>query len=683
MIRIFLLMLLGTLAATEARSRPLQADDLAQMRTISDVAVSADGAFLAYTLSSTDLAADRRRKSVQVMRLDDRRSLPWLQVQADTHAPHWAPDHALYFLLRKAGHDQLWRRDGKTGTLRRIGPESLDVDSFAISPDGRHLAFWTALPEACGGNLQCALAGTHEKAGSGQAFDQLFVRHWRTWEDGARAQLFCAEIGRDGRLRPPTWISRGIEGRLSDKPMTDGRQLTFSADSSSVVFTARRAGLDRAWHTDSDLWKTSCTGDGTPENLTTENPAADSHPLLSRDSGHLIWLAASRPGRESDRRRIMLRDLSTGKTREVAAQWDRSPVNISLSAEAGFIPALADDAGERVLFSIRLSDGQPRRLSVPGSVEAYAAASKSTVYVHSRFDSPPELFLRSGDGEARLLSAHNHAGFAQIEFSRSHALSFAASDDVLVQGFVFEPLNRSDNDKVPVVLMIHGGPQGAFRDQFRSRWNPQLYTAQGFAVVAINIRGSTGYGQAFTDAVSRDWGGQPLEDLKMGWKAAMKAFPWLDAGNACAIGGSYGGYMVNWIAGRWPDGFRCLVNHAGIFDLRAMAFSSDEQWFVDAELGVPGHDEPALFDQHNPVTQVAAWKTPMLITHGQQDFRVPIEQGLAAFTALQRRGVDSRFVRYPDEAHLIAGPLNTIEWHGEILDWLKQYLGQTSKQKTD
>jgi dipeptidyl aminopeptidase/acylaminoacyl peptidase len=237
-----------------------------------------------------------------------------------------------------------------------------------------------------------------------------------------------------------------------------------------------------------------------------------------------------------------------------------------------------------------------------------------------------------------------------------------------------KPWNFAPGQRYPIAFIVHGGPQSSFANSWSYRWNPQFYAGAGYGVVFIDFHGSTGYGQAFTDSISEDWGGKPLEDLQKGLAAAVERFAWLDGDRACALGASYGGYMVNWIAGQWPDRFRCLVNHAGIFDNRSMYYTTEELWFPEWDHGGPYFENPAGHEKSNPAQFVTAWKSPMLVIHGGLDFRVPYAQGLASFTALQRRNIESRFLYYPDENHWILKPANSVQWHAEVIGWLDRHL---------
>jgi dipeptidyl aminopeptidase/acylaminoacyl peptidase len=252
--------------------------------------------------------------------------------------------------------------------------------------------------------------------------------------------------------------------------------------------------------------------------------------------------------------------------------------------------------------------------------------------------------------------------------------SFKGWNDETVYAYVMKPFGYAARKRFPIAFIVHGGPQGSFQNIWNYRWNAQAFAGRGYAVVAIDFHGSPGYGQAFTDSISKDWGGKPLIDLQRGLAAAIERYPWLDGSRACALGASYGGFMINWIAGNWPDGFRCLVNHDGLFDQRMMYYSTEELWFAEWENGGTYFDNPQGFEEFNPVNFVARWRTPMLVIHGEQDFRVPYTQGLATFTALQRRGIESKLVIFPDENHWVLKPANSLLWYSTVLDWLDAHL---------
>jgi dipeptidyl aminopeptidase/acylaminoacyl peptidase len=287
---------------------------------------------------------------------------------------------------------------------------------------------------------------------------------------------------------------------------------------------------------------------------------------------------------------------------------------------------------------------------------------------------PADLYMIAGGNAPRRLTDVNASRLADIRWGEAQQFSFTGAGGDKVFGHAMKPWIWEPGRRYPIAFIVHGGPQSSFANTWNYRWNPQVFAGAGFGVVFIDFHGSTGYGQAFTDSISNDWGGKPFEDLKAGLAAALEAHPWLDGDRACALGASYGGYMVNWIAGNWPDRFRCLVNHAGLFDNRLMYYSTEELWFPEWDHGGPYYENPEAHEKSNPANHVKAWKSPMLVIHGALDYRVPYSQGLATFTALQRRGIESRFLYFPDENHWILKPANSLQWHEEVLGWLAQHL---------
>jgi len=650
--------------------------DLVTMKRVSDPQIAPDGEQIAYTLRTTDLDGN---KGVRQIWLIDRKTGKTRQVTSgngNSDTPRWNADGQLYFLSTRSGSSQVWRLDPSGGEAQAVTSLPLDVGAFGLAPTGDRIALALETFPDCAADLDCSARKLKEQAASketGHRYDRLFVRHWDTWKDGTRSQLFAATL-KDGKAGLPAWVSRGLDGDVPTKPFGDDTDFSFTPDGRSLVFVLRVAGRTEAWSTNLDLWRAPADGSAAPENLTADNLAADFRPLLTPDGRQLVWLAQKRPGFESDRAWIRLRDLKTGVTRDIAPKWDRSPTSIALSSDGRTLYAVADDLGQTPLFAIQLSSGIVRKLTGPGSVSSFSVAEAGVVYAHNRLDVPDDLYLLGWNGGQKRLTQHNADRLNGIALSPYETFTFRGWNDEPVQGYVMKPAGFSPNGRYPIAFLIHGGPQTSMGNDFHYRWNPQVYAGRGYAVVAIDFHGSTGYGQAFTDSISGDWGGKPLVDLQKGLAHALAQYTWLDGSRACALGASYGGYMVNWIEGNWPGAFKCLVNHDGVFDNRSMAYSTEELWFDEWELGGTPYDKPENFERHNPVNHVAKWTTPMLVIHGGRDFRVPLEQGLGAFTALQRRGIESQFLHFPDENHWVLAPKNSLQWHDTVLSWLDKHL---------
>jgi dipeptidyl aminopeptidase/acylaminoacyl peptidase len=386
-----------------------------------------------------------------------------------------------------------------------------------------------------------------------------------------------------------------------------------------------------------------------------------------------------RAGFEADRFRIVLRSWPEGTTRVLTQAWDRSPGEIVWSSDGKTIYSSADNLGQHSLFAIDAATGTARTIvkdgtvSSPGVVPGPKGADR-IVYGLDTLNAPVELFSVKADGtDVRRVTDINHDAVAAARMGKPDQFTFKGANGDTVYAYVVTPADFDPAKKYPVAFLIHGGPQGSFGNHFHYRWNPQAYTGAGYAAVMVDFHGSTGYGQAFTDAISNDWGGKPFVDLQMGLAAAIDRYQWLDGDRVAALGASYGGYMINWIAGNWPDRFRCLVVHDGNLDERFAYYATEELWFPEWEHGGTPWDNPKDYAKHNPAEFVKNWKTPTLVIHSAQDFRVVETEGMATFTALQRLGIPSKFLYFPDENHFVLKPANSILWHDTVLGWIDQW----------
>jgi dipeptidyl aminopeptidase/acylaminoacyl peptidase len=334
----------------------------------------------------------------------------------------------------------------------------------------------------------------------------------------------------------------------------------------------------------------------------------------------------------------------------------------------------APDLGRTALFAVDVASGGVTQLVAGGTVRTPALAGNRLVFGYEDLRTPTELRSAKLDGsDMRTLTHVNDGRVATMRFGETEQMTFAGWNGETVHAWVIKPVDFDPSRRYPVAYLIHGGPQGSFPDHFHYRWNAQVYAGAGYGVVMVDFHGSTGYGQAFCDSIRQDWGGKPFEDLQRGLAAALERYAWMDGTRVAALGASYGGFMVNWIAGNWPDRFKCLVSHDGGLDERAGYFDTEELWFPEREYGGPPWEVPDAYEKHNPIHHVQKWKTPMLVIHGGRDFRLPETQGMMVFTALQRRGVPSRFIHFPSENHWVLKPKNSIFWHESVLEWLERW----------
>jgi len=593
-----------------------------------------------------------------------------------------ADGQTVYFLSAKNGSQQLYAQPTTGGTPRQLTDFPVDVDSFHVSPQGDRVAFSSGVFQDCGSDLACTskkLDAHKARKNTGEVFDSLFVRHWDTWADGRRNTLFVAPLpaAKAAAVKGASAISATLAGDAPSKPFGGNDDFTWSPDGKSVVAAIRVAGKQEPWSTNFDLYRLDAEGKQAPVNLTASNPAWDAGPVFSADGKTLYYRAMKRPGFEADRFGLMAMDVATGKTREIAPKWDRSAGEIVLSGDGTLIYTSADDMGEHRLFGVDIATGEAVVVADGGSIGSPVIAGTTLAYTKNSLKSGDQIVVAAFDGaNPREITPSAGQMLPDVAFGDYEQFQFKGWNNETVHGYVVKPYNYQEGKRYPVAFLIHGGPQGSFGNGWSYRWNPQTYAGQGYAVVMIDFHGSTGYGQAFTDAISQHWGDRPLEDLQKGWAAAQKQYPFLNGDKACALGASYGGFMVNWIAGNWNEPWKCLVNHDGVFDQRMMGYATEELWFTEWEQGGTPYEKAASYEKFNPVNHVSDWKKPILIVHGQLDYRIPVEQGLAAFTAAQRQGIESRFLYFPDENHWVLKPQNSVQWHDTVNGWLKQHIGE-------
>ncbi|HJZ86181.1 MAG TPA: S9 family peptidase [Polyangia bacterium] len=652
--------------------RGLTLGDQFQVTRIGALAVSPDGKTLVYEASTLDREANSRH--VDLWALATAGGTPRRLTSAGklNEHPSFAPDsQRIAYASDRDGTPQIWIHDLARATDTRLTQLALGASGPVVSADGKWIAFTSEMfigckDEACNHARVEAAKTAKVKA---REFDQLYVRHWMEWKD-KRMHLFVMPAAGG----PPRDLTPGGEDAPTWR-LHEPDDYGFTADSSALVF-ATKAARGEAWSTNSDLWEVKVTG-GAARRLT-QNPGDDASPRVAPDGKLVAYRAQARAGYESDRWRLQVLDRTQKRApREVATGFDRWVGELGWAPDGRTLYLAAEDRGRSVLWAVAPSGGEPRALSGGElSVDGFVAAGGGVVYfAGSASDRPPEIYRAQSSGSAapqqltHLGDALKHA----VELRRVEPLETTGADGAPIHGFLLKPTGFRPGVRYPTLLLVHGGPQGAWLDDWGSiRWSPQLYAARGYVVVLGNPRGSTGWGQAYTEAVSRDWGGKPLDDLLRLVDAAAK-LPYVDGHRMCALGASYGGYMINWMQGH-TDRFRCLVSHAGPFDQWSMYFQTEELWFPEWEMGGTPWQTGAAYDKWSPSHHVERFKTPQLVTHGELDFRVPVGEALGMFTALQRRGVASKLLLFPDEGHFVSKPQNVERWLGTIWTWLDQHL---------
>ena len=663
----------AALVATPAVARPMTATDMHMMRRMGAPSVSPDGKWAIFTLSTTDLAANKRNNALHSLDLTKTGAVPQpIQALAGAHDAVFGADGAVWYLAPVDGQDQLFRLM-LGGNPVQVSNVKGDISGFKISADGSRLIIFADRDLRCT-DFVCEGLPKSGKSGSARVYDQLFVRHWDTWaEPGVRGRIFAFPVASGKVTGPGVPVTGALVGDTPSKPFGGGEEIAISPDGRTVYFALREAGRIEPTSTNLDIFAAPADGSAPPTNLTPENDGTDNLPTVSPDGRSLAYFSMARAGYEADRQVLMVRDLASGQTRAVTANWDRSVGSIAWAKDGKSILVTAGDTMEEPVSRVDVASGKVTRLTGDGHAgNVNPLAGGGAIFTQNSSMAPDDLYRVDARGKVTRLTNVNRDLLAELDPVKFEKFSFTGANGDKVWGMKMKPVSTA---KLPIAFIVHGGPQGSFGNGWSYRWNPRLFTSPGYAVVSVDFHGSTGYGQAFTDAIRNNWGGWPLEDLQKGLAFATANDAQLDADNACALGASYGGYMMNWIAGQWPDRFKCLVQHDGVFDARAMAYETEELWFDEWEHGGKTYyEDPAAFERWNPVNHVAKWKTPMLVVTGEKDFRIPYTQGIASFTALQRRNIPSKLVVFPDENHWVLKPNNSIQWYGEVFGWMNEWL---------
>ena len=661
------------LTQSKEETHPFSVHDMLVMDRIGDPQVSPDGKWIVFTLRKTDLEENRGRTDLWLVGTDGKGLRRLTSHESGDYNPRWSKcGKRIWFLSSRSGSSQVWRIRIDGGEAEQVTHLPLDAGNLVVSPYGGYFAVtMEVFPEkGCPGCTKKKLDEIAEQKHSGLLFDKTFIRHWDTWKDGRRSHVFVMSC-KGGK---PVKVMKGMDADTPSKPFGGPEEITFTPDGKGLIFTARDAGTEEPWSTDFDLYYVPLDGSESPKCLTEENEAWDTRPVFSPDGKTLAYLAMSRPGYESDRFRIVLRSWPEDEERVLTEDWDYSPGSIVWSSDNKTIYTTASNLGQRSLFAIDVKTGKARIVVKEGRVSSPAVAGRRIVYGLNHLKSPVELYsVRSNGSDGRPITKINAKKVAAARMGDYEQFTFKGWNDETVYCYVVKPVDFDPHKEYPVAFLIHGGPQGSFGNNFHYRWNPQAYAGAGYAVVMVDFHGSVGYGQAFCDAIRGDWGGKPLVDLNKGLAAALDRYPWMDGDCVAALGASFGGFMINWIAGNWPDRFRCLVNHDGNLDERMAYFATEELWFPEWDhMGTPWTNAEG-YEKHNPVNYVRHWKTPMLVIQGALDFRIVESQGVSTFNALQRLGIPSKLLYFPDENHWVLKPHNSIQWHETVIGWLDHW----------
>jgi dipeptidyl aminopeptidase/acylaminoacyl peptidase len=659
-------------AAAAAEPHPFSVHDMVAMERLGDPQPSPDGKQVVFTRRTYDAAENKTRTNLWMVSIDGLSLRQVTSAKATDGSPRWSPDgRTIAFISNRGGSSQIWTIDVAGGEARQRTTFPVDVDNAQWSPDGTRLAFSAEVYPDCG-DLKCTAErdkDAEENPVKARLHTRLMFRHWDAWEDGKRSHIFVWRAGGG----EPVDLMKGVDADSPTKPFGGAEDFAWSPDGRQVAFTAKMTD-DAAWSTDLDVYLAAADGSGF-RCLTEPNEAVDVRPVFSPDGGRIAYLAMDRPGYEADRQRVAVYDVASGKSRILTQGWDRSADSLAWSADGKRIFVTAGEEARSKIFSVDAASGRVAPVIGEHYNAGVALAGRDRlVFGQDSLTSPVEIFSSRLDGsDLKQLTRINADRLAAARMSRPEEFWFKGALEHRVHGWIFKPVDYRPGRKYPVAFLVHGGPQGSWEDHFHYRWNPQAYAGAGYVTVTIDFHGSTGYGQAFTDAIRENWGGAPYEDLMKGLDHVMAAYDFVDGDRVCALGASYGGYMINWMAGQ-TDRFKCLVSHDGEFDLKNGYYTTEELWFPEWEQRGTPWERPESYERWSPSEHVARWKTPMLVIHGARDYRLPETEGFAVFTALQRRGVPSKFLYFPDENHWVLKAKNSILWHDTVIGWLDQWL---------
>jgi dipeptidyl aminopeptidase/acylaminoacyl peptidase len=654
--------------------RPITFDDLISIKRVSDAQISPDGQQVAYVVNDIDKQANRGKRSIWVVPALGGTPKELITSPRSDDTPRWSRDgKQIAFLSSRDGAPQIFVANAEGSNQRKVTNVPEGVADFIWSPDGKMFAFSTAIYPECK-DLKCvgekAEAAEQSKVKAVVA-DHLLFRHWDSFRRGKRSHLFVVSAD----ARPESGEPLDLTPGNHDVPpfsLGDPTAYDFSPDSQEVVF-ARNTDKIEAISTNNDLFIVPVRG-GEAKRITGNNAGSDTTPRYSPDGRWIAYRSQVRNGYESDRFRLMLYDRKTGTSKELSTGFDRWVGELSWSPDSQNIFIVAEDRG-RELFGVASINGgiKPIMTNTASNGITISGDGKIIAFTRSSMTMPTEVFKANADGSgAAQLTRTNANLMGQLDLNPAEDFEYVGAQKRKVHGFIVKPPQFDKSKKYPMILLIHGGPQGAWLDNWGFRWNPQMWAARGYVTVLINPHGSTGYGQALTEQISGDWGGAVYEDLMKGVDHVIKQ-GYIDPARLGAAGGSYGGYMVNWILGH-SDRFKALVSHAGVYNLTSMYGATEELWFTEWEFKGNPWDNPQLYEKWSPHLYARNFKTPTLVVHGELDYRVPVGEGLQLFTTLQRRGVPSRLLYYPDEGHWILKPQNSELWYKTVLDWFDQWL---------
>ena len=668
----------ATHASPSSQKRPFKFEDMMALKRIGDPQVSPDGRWVIFSAVHVNLEENTRRPHLWIVPTAGGESRQLTTGQAGENRGRFSPDgKSILYTSAAVGGAQIWVSgfDSQSGTLtseaRQLTSLSTEADGALWAPDGKNILFVSEVypdckDDGCNRSRDEALAKSPVKA---KIFTRLFYRHWSSYTRFKRSHLFVvpaaggtpADITPGDHDVPP--FSLGGQDLYAISP--DGQEVAFTSNIDEVEATS----------TNNDVFVVPITG-GTPKKISS-SPGSDSTPLYSPDGRYIAYRSQARAGYESDRFRLFLYGRKSGATSDLTRNFDRWVDAFAWAPDSSSIYFVSEDHGTAPLWRVAIRGGEPQKIIAGFNDEPAVSPDGHTIFF-SRMSiaAPNEIYKasipNSGIAEAQQLSHVNDAVLSAVDMTPLESFEFTGANKTKVQGFLLKPPGFNAANKYPMKFLIHGGPQGAWGDDWSYRWNPELFAANGYVVVMINPRGSTGYGQKFIDEINGDWGGKPYVDLMRGLDYVDKTYPFIDKDRECALGASYGGYMIDWLLGH-TNRFKCLVSHDGMFNDVSAFGTTEELWFNIWEFKGTPWTNPTTYKKWSPNLSAPKFKTPTLVVHGQLDYRLDVSEGFQLFTTLQLLKVPSKMLYFPDEGHWVLKPQNSRLWYKTVNDWVDQW----------
>ena len=673
--------------AQEGGKRPITFDDMIKLHRVAEPQISPDGKWVAYTVATPDMDANRNASNIWLVSTEGGAPIQLTQSGHDS-SPVWSPDgKMLAFLSSRAGDSQVYVLPMDGGEAHAWTHLSTGADIVKWSPDGKTIAFTSSVYPDCKDDACNKLRDEEKEKNKVKAHvaEQLLYRHWTHWFEGKRSHLFVVAApngpGQADESAAPRDLTSGVNYDVPPDERGGPEDINFSPDGAEICFTAVTDKME-AISTNGDLFLVPVTGGAEPKRIT-KNPGFDGNPVYSPDGKTIAYHAQLTAGYEADRWRVMLYDRQSGKIENLSEGFDRSAEELAWSADSKTIYFTAENETLQPVYALEARAGaQPKKVVADGFNLGLSIAKdgKTIAFARTSLTLPAEVFVAqlsvAQPGEsAKQLTHQNDSILANVEMNAPETFWFESTDGTRVEAMLLRPPNFDATKKYPLLVVLHGGPQTMFSNAWGYRWNPQVFSAAGYVSLMINRRGSTGFGQKFTDEITNDWGGKAYQDVMKGIDATLAKYKFVDGTRMAAAGGSYGGYMADWIAthnGR----FKAIISHAGVYDKVSM-YATEELWFEEHDTQGTPWTNPESYRKWAPVTyagELGKYKTPTLVIAGERDYRVPYTQSLEFFSALQRQGVPSKLVVFPDEGHWILKPQNAQFWYKTFLDWLAAYL---------